>query len=139
MLALVKGLVSASADPPRLWIVTRGGTVVSQSPASIEPNPAQAALWGFGRVVMNEAPMCGCTLIDLGTKQLPDSVPERLERELLWPDGANELLLADNGRYALVMHEEAETSATPVTGGGASSASIFICRASCATPCGCHA
>jgi phthiocerol/phenolphthiocerol synthesis type-I polyketide synthase C len=117
MLALVKGLVSASADPPKLWIVTRGGALVSHSPASIEPNPAQAALWGFGRAVMNEAPMLGCTLIDLGTQQLSDGVAQRLERELLWPDGANELLLAVHGRYALVMKEEAEISAAPAQDG----------------------
>src|SRR5690606_597720 len=40
---------------PRLWIVTQGGAPDGDPAQGPDPSPAQAALWGFGRVLMNEA------------------------------------------------------------------------------------
>lgn len=101
----VQTLTAQTAKPPRLWLVTRGGALATGLPAGVVPNPAQAALWGFARVVMNEHPQLACTLIDLAC----ENGLARLENELLYPDGATEILLADSGRYALVLQEVSDT------------------------------
>ncbi|MCG9076298.1 type I polyketide synthase [Laribacter hongkongensis] len=100
----VQALAAHPAKTPRLWLVTRGGALASNLPATVEPNPQQAALWGFARVVMNEYPALECTLIDLRCEDGLD----RLENELLYPDGASEILLTDTGRCTLVMQEASE-------------------------------
>ncbi|MBS0323324.1 MAG: SDR family NAD(P)-dependent oxidoreductase [Proteobacteria bacterium] len=109
-LSNVQALAGDLEKPPRLWIVTHGGTPAGGLQVSCRPNPAQAALWGFGRVVMNEHPALECTLVELAcdpVKALP-----RLENELLYPDGTSEIVLADTGRYTLVMREETDIQAT---------------------------
>lgn len=101
----VQAIAAHSAKSPRLWFITRGGALTSNlSVTAPPPNPQQAALWGFARVVMNEYPALECTLIDLACEDKLD----RLENELLRPDGAAEILLTDNGRYTLVMQEVSE-------------------------------
>lgn len=107
----VQTLAGRSGKPPRLWVVTRGGALAAELPASCTPSPAQAALWGFGRVAMNEHPALDCTLIDLACDPQATETLNRLENELLRPDGANEIVLADAGRYALVMQEVEEKTA----------------------------
>jgi acyl transferase domain-containing protein/short-subunit dehydrogenase/acyl carrier protein len=116
-LSVVQGLAAQGTRTPRLWFVTRAGALASELPTSSPSHPAQTALWGFGRVVMNEYPQLECTLIDLACKSLAADTPSRLENELLRPDGVNEVLLVDSGRYALVMREEADTQATPAAEG----------------------
>ncbi len=99
-------LAALTAQPPRLWLVTRGGALTSSLPATWMPNPVQSALWGFGRVVMNEYPALDCTLIDLAGDPDAPEMPLRFEMELLWPDENNEIVLAALARYTLVMREE---------------------------------
>ena len=99
----------AARKMPRLWFVIRGGALASNLSATGAPNPQQAALWGFARVLMNEYPALETTLIDLGCEDGLD----RLENELLFPDGTSEILLTDTGRYTLVMQEAAEAAARP--------------------------
>lgn len=95
--------------PPRFWIITRGGGLEGGDRVDgPSPSPAQAALWGFGRVLMNEAPALNCTLVDLG-----DGDADRLMRELRHPDGANEILWRSDRREVPVMHEERRISAVP--------------------------
>jgi acyl transferase domain-containing protein/acyl carrier protein/NADP-dependent 3-hydroxy acid dehydrogenase YdfG len=100
----VQAIAAHSAKSPRLWFVTRSGALAPNLPATPASNPGQAALWGFARVVMNEYPALECTLIDLACEDNLD----RLENELLRPDGASEILLADTGRYTLVMQEASD-------------------------------
>jgi acyl transferase domain-containing protein/NADPH:quinone reductase-like Zn-dependent oxidoreductase/acyl carrier protein len=90
----------------RLWIVTRGGAPRSDVPALAEPSPAQCALWGFGRVVMNECPDLRCTLVDLSGPSPVATMADRLEKEFLRPDGHNEILLAPEARYVLMLRED---------------------------------
>lgn len=92
--------------PPRLWLITKGGALVSGLTETCQPHPAQAALWGFGRVVMNEYPALSCTLIDLACDPDAPSTPARLENELLHPDGINEIVLAPERRYSLCLRED---------------------------------
>lgn len=102
----VHELAGRAEDIPKLWIVTRGGALASGLPPARARNPVQAALWGFGRVVMNELPALGCTLIDVGDFEAEPGMSERLARELLFPDGTDEVLLGDDTRHSLVLVEE---------------------------------
>jgi len=113
----VQSLAAQSGKLPRLWFVTRGGALASGLPASCAHSPAQAALWGFGRVVMNEYPALDCTLIDLACDPLAADTLNRLENELLRPDGANEVMLTGSGRYALLLREEVDRESTPAVEG----------------------
>ena len=101
----LKALAARAGRPPRLWIVARGGALATGMPQSNMPSPAQAALWGFGRVVMNEYPALGCTLIDVAGVPDASAIARRLETELLRPDGATEIVFAEDGRHVLVMRE----------------------------------
>ncbi len=117
LLQRVQALVAGHGKMPRLWIVTQGGALAAELPAapsSQAPNPLQAALWGLGRVVMNEYPALSCTLIDLACAPIAADMPARLENELLRPDGINEIVLAPDARYSLAMYED-----VPQTGAAA--------------------
>lgn len=94
-----------SGAMPRLWLVTRGGALASDLPAEILPSPAQAALWGFGRVIMNESPQLACTLIELACGLDDGAWLARLENELLHPDGCSEIVLGAQARYSLALQE----------------------------------
>lgn len=98
--------VFADKQPLRLWVVTQGGALAFGLPDTWKPNPTQTAFWGFGRVVMNEYPGLGCTLIDLACDPDSPEMVSRLENEFLHPDGKNEIVLAPMARYRLVMDEE---------------------------------
>ena len=100
-------LASLNEAAPRLWIVTKGGAPVD-SRESGTPSPAQCAVWGFGRVVMNECPALRCTLVDAPGGFSDAAMIDRLEKEFLRPDGCNEILLAPLARYALMLREDAE-------------------------------
>jgi len=117
LLSLVQSLVTRPGQSPRLWCVTRGGAVATGLP-EFAPSPAQAAVWGFARVVMNECPQLNCTLIDLDADPNDPLTLARLENELLRPDGANEIVLTDWGRHVLVLEESAESSAAPASADG---------------------
>jgi acyl transferase domain-containing protein len=70
MLHLVQALGRlGGVEVPRLWLVTRGAQSVGRE--STPPVPAQAPLWGLGRVIAHEHPELRCTRIDLepGTTQ----------------------------------------------------------------------
>ena len=104
-LSCVQELAGRADSAPKLWIVTSGGALASDLPPGRVRNPVQAALWGFGRVVMNELPALRCTLIDVEADAAAD-MGGRLARELLAPDGTSEILLDGEGRHSLVLVEE---------------------------------
>jgi acyl transferase domain-containing protein/NADPH:quinone reductase-like Zn-dependent oxidoreductase/NADP-dependent 3-hydroxy acid dehydrogenase YdfG/acyl carrier protein len=105
LLGDVQTLAARPGRAARLWIVTRGGALVNDLPEPAAPDPVQAALWGFGRVVMNEHPALECTLIDLACDPDAHDTVDRLENELLHPDAANEIVLASAARYTLALVE----------------------------------
>jgi acyl transferase domain-containing protein/NADPH:quinone reductase-like Zn-dependent oxidoreductase/NADP-dependent 3-hydroxy acid dehydrogenase YdfG/acyl carrier protein len=109
----VQALAVRSGNPARLWFVTRGGVLTTGLAVGLEPNPAQFALWGFGRVVMNEYPQLSCTLIDLSCDPSSPDTLVRLENELLRPDEASEIVLSPEARHCLVMREEKERRTRP--------------------------
>ena len=98
-LHLVQAIERSGGTAPRLWLVTSGGALAEDLPPA--PNPLQAALWGFGRVVMNENPALACTLIDLAIDPTGSTAARRLHDELLQPDGETEIVLSANGRFVL--------------------------------------
>lgn len=111
VLGHVQALAARTSHPARLWLVTRGGALASGLPADWEHNPVQAALWGFGRVVMNEIPSLESTLIDVSGDAAKPEGCAGIASELLFPDGASEVVLSVAGRYELVLIEEDEVDA----------------------------
>lgn len=95
LLETVQAMAAHPQQPQRLWVVTRNSA----------SQPAQAALWGLGRVVMNEQPGLSCTLIDVADTLDAIEAPQKLANELLRPDGAAEVLLSPQARHTLVMQE----------------------------------
>ena len=108
VLHLVQEL-SKEAKPPKLWMITSGGAVAADAEWKI--NPQEAALWGFGRVVMNEYPELNCTLIDVASDIDDAEKAKRLANELLAPDGENEIVLNPNARFGLRIQAENSTAA----------------------------
>jgi acyl transferase domain-containing protein/NADPH:quinone reductase-like Zn-dependent oxidoreductase/acyl carrier protein len=85
----VARLTAASCDGARLWIVTRG----AQGRAEEAPRPAEAALWGLGRTIMNEMSGLDCRLIDFPAGWTDEQIARCLaaeagsigqEREIVW-------------------------------------------------------
>lgn len=108
-LNLVNALAALPAQPT-LTFVTDGAVlsdVVEGLPA--EFNPAHTALWGLGRVVMNEYPALNCRLIDVPRR----SDAAMLATELLFPDAENEIVLRDCGRKVLRMRPREIASSAP--------------------------
>jgi phthiocerol/phenolphthiocerol synthesis type-I polyketide synthase C len=101
-LNLVQAL-SVGSSAARLYFVTRGGVPVDALYAAERCNPAHAALWGFGRVVMNEYPGFACQLLDLPEAAPASVLGGLLADELLHPDGESEVVLQTSGRHALRM------------------------------------
>lgn len=105
-LALIQALTQQQTSLPRLWWLTRGAALASQPVGVASPNPALAALWGMVRVAMNEVSALSNTLIDVATATVDEATLQRLEWELLWPDGCEEIVLGNGGqRHALLMRE----------------------------------
>ena len=69
VLHLVQAL-SATAQPPRLWLVTRGAQPLDSGQLAV----AQAPLWGVGKVVAQEHPELRCTCVDLDPAAPADEV-----------------------------------------------------------------
>lgn len=108
--------MTLQAHPPRLWFITQGGALVADAPWPVDPNPLQAALWGLGRVVMNEHPELSCSLIDMACDLDGPHAVTRLVQELLQPDGCNEVVLAPDSRYSLSLRPRPEAALLPGNG-----------------------
>ena len=95
--------ISQTEPPARLWLVTAGGALVEGLARDGSGDMEQGAVWGLGRVVMNEYPALHCTLIDLDFD--PNSVDglQHLQAELLHPDNEREIVLTRHGRFGLRM------------------------------------
>ncbi|GAA2552884.1 hypothetical protein GCM10010435_24010 [Winogradskya consettensis] len=90
--ALVRALTDLGGDTP-LWCLTRGA--VSTGPADVPGDPAQAALWGLGRVAALEQPGLWGGLVDL-----PAVLDDRAGRglvEVLATRTEDQVALRDSG------------------------------------------
>jgi len=107
VLRQIQHIVESANKPANVWLLTQGGALATHSSPNKGANPAQAALWGLGRVVMNEYAMLNCKLIDIANDLAEEEIVHRLANELLHPDGANELMLSTEGRYSLLTQTHA--------------------------------
>ncbi len=96
---LVRGLKDAAlARHPRLWLVTTGA--MSGHVPGEAVNPAEAPLWGFGRVLANEWPQFDCRRVDLDPAMALHQLAAPLADEIMDPDREDEIGLTAQGRYA---------------------------------------
>lgn len=94
----------ATATNTTCWLVTSGmGKVllpVAQEDCTAANPLGDAALWGFGRTMMNEAASISIRLVDLDSPVIIETAAMALEREFEQPDGEQEVLLTQGGsRY----------------------------------------
>ena len=91
------------------WLLTAGvglGMLPRQSTSTAAV--ADAALWGFGRTVMNEAGRYAVRMVDFAAPEDIELVAASLERELAQTDDEAEILFgADGARYAPRLRVEA--------------------------------
>jgi malonyl CoA-acyl carrier protein transacylase len=92
-LHLVQALASRLASP-RLWLVTRGAV----SAVSSLPAPAQASLWGLGKVIALEHPKLWGGLLDLAP-DAPKDEAGNLLAEILDSQGEDQIAFREGGRY----------------------------------------
>ncbi|MEM7270658.1 MAG: SDR family NAD(P)-dependent oxidoreductase, partial [Pseudomonadota bacterium] len=90
-IAVVHGLL-AQASPTRLWLITRGGRPTSGADA-IERCPAEAALWGLGRVLSNEPGSPEIRTVDFNPVLPTESLVESLAEELSSPRADQEVII----------------------------------------------
>ncbi len=118
LMHLVKSLKDATkANPPRMWVVTRGVQSVGT-----EPNPvavAQAPLRGLARVVAMEQPELHCVSLDLDPGHAQGDVTS-VYRELLVAGNEDQVAFRQGVRYA------ARFVRAPLKPKAASRAGVFI-------------
>ena len=81
-----------------LWIVTRGA---QQGAAGSDSGLAGAALWGFGRVLVNEIPRLSLCLLDVPAALGGTELAERLLGELIAAAPDTEIVWTPAGRHVL--------------------------------------
>ncbi|BDA68880.1 beta-ketoacyl synthase [Calothrix sp. PCC 7716] len=92
VLHLLQTLVKHN-NTPRLWLATRGAVPV----ASQLMNPAQAPLWGLGKVIALEHPQLWGGMLDLAPSSKDDAT--KLLAEILDSQGEDHLAFRDDNRY----------------------------------------
>jgi NADPH:quinone reductase-like Zn-dependent oxidoreductase/NAD(P)-dependent dehydrogenase (short-subunit alcohol dehydrogenase family)/SAM-dependent methyltransferase/acyl carrier protein len=92
---LARVCTESSRSEPRLWLITRGAQAVAGAAA---PTPAQAVMWGVGRVLANEHPQLRCALLDLSPACPGDEI-QALARELSADGREAEVALRGQDRY----------------------------------------
>ena len=83
---------------PQFILVTQGGALCDAD--DLTHNPDHAALWGFGRVLMNEHPELRCRLIDLQNDAL-STLSEHFVESLLDAKQENEVIITTGASFGL--------------------------------------
>jgi len=97
--ALARLAAEAAERHVPLWVVTRG---VQQAPdASAGADLVGAALWGFGRVLLNEMPRGSLRLIDVPVAYSIEEAAQRLAAELAADSPEREIVWTPLGRHVL--------------------------------------
>jgi acyl transferase domain-containing protein/acyl carrier protein len=99
---------STSSKHPTLWLITSGGAVYQPNELAESEHqplhyPAQAALWGLGRVAMNEYPNLNIRLVDLPVTQAIGDTVKLLVTEFLSTDDETEVVVTPTARHVLRM------------------------------------
>jgi NADPH:quinone reductase-like Zn-dependent oxidoreductase/thioesterase domain-containing protein/NAD(P)-dependent dehydrogenase (short-subunit alcohol dehydrogenase family)/acyl carrier protein len=87
---------SDSSNSPRLFLVTSGAEKVKESDKSL--SVAEAPLWGFARVIINEHPNLRTKIVDLSPNISPEEI-QPLFKELWLDDEEDEIALRGEARY----------------------------------------
>lgn len=102
----------ATATETTLWLVTHDAAqhmVADEDGARLSPD---AALWGYGRTLLNEASNYAVRLVDIDTTMPAAEMVDSLCRELSAADSEQEVILAAGGaRFAPRLRAEARPSA----------------------------
>ena len=110
-LALMQGILRVPfTKVPRLWLISSGAFSIGPSTS---PNVTQAPLWGLGRVIATECKQFWGGLVDL-EPGLPPTMCDLLVRELLGPDGEDQILLRGGDRSVLRLVRRSIPSAAPL-------------------------
>ncbi|WP_181705306.1 type I polyketide synthase [Chthonobacter rhizosphaerae] len=92
------GVLNGGMKPPaRLWIVAPGGSGMAGRTA----RPVETAVWGLGRVLMNEYPDIETRLVDLAVAFSPAEAASRLDALLAAPGAERELVVDERGAAAV--------------------------------------
>ena len=103
-LYLVQSLVRAGfAQPPSLWLVTRGVQPVAAGATSLAV--AQSTVWGLGKVIAREHPEFRCALVDLDSSRDPDEL-QALVDELQGVEGEEQIAFRAGQRYVSRMRNK---------------------------------
>jgi phthiocerol/phenolphthiocerol synthesis type-I polyketide synthase C len=81
----------------RLTVITAGAMLPESTPGALDP--AQAPLWGVGRVAMAERPELAIRLVDIDPSQTDETGIRAVLKELLHPDSEDEVILRNEKRY----------------------------------------
>ncbi len=100
VLPLVQELVKKTWNqPPRLYLVTRGGQAVFSSQIQVEQSP----VWGLGRTIAHEHPELQCTCLDL---ELKNESVQSLFTELWSLEPENQIAWRENKRYVARLEQQ---------------------------------
>ncbi|MBI3779503.1 MAG: zinc-binding dehydrogenase, partial [candidate division NC10 bacterium] len=93
------------AEVPRLWLVTGGAQSVGKEAEAT--SVTQAAVWGLGRVIVNEVPKLRTTMVDLSAAATDEEICA-LREELFVNDQEDEIALRGDARYVHRLQQSAE-------------------------------
>ena len=114
VLHLAQALIAAElAQPPRLWLVTRGAVAAGDGAL---PGVAQSSLVGLGQVLSAEHPEFRCTHVDLDHAASRSDSVDRLAAELLSDADARRIAVRGSVRLEA---QVARLSAGEIAGGDA--------------------
>lgn len=93
------GVLNGLMKPPaRLWLVLPGGS----GAATVRTHrPVESAVWGLGRVLVNEYPDIDTRMVDLAVAFEPSEAAERIATLLDHPGAERELVVDERGRAAI--------------------------------------
>lgn len=117
-LEAVRGLLS-TRGLARIWLVTRGGRPAAADHPMPEAmrRPADAALWGFGRVLRNERPELDVRLVDLSPGETPEALVASLAKIIAEPGETREIAVAAGGNYSLRVEAAPDIAGCAATAG----------------------
>ncbi|MBD2385060.1 type I polyketide synthase [Cylindrospermum sp. FACHB-282] len=102
---------SSEAQIPPLWVVTQDVQKVGLE--KTPPSPAQAPIWGLGRVVATELPKAWGGLVDLDGDSAPEASAKQLLQILLGCDREDQLVLRQGQPHILRLVRSQKTPVSP--------------------------
>ena len=99
--ALARLAVEAERRRAALWVVTCDAQQAADAEADAEAGPVGAALWGLGRVLVNELPRLSVRLVDLASEVSPGERARQIASELAAATEEVEIVWTPHGRHVL--------------------------------------